>query len=255
MRQRDLPLFLLTVAGVAPLMAQDLAPMPVAERAGLASKCRVTVTLQNRGPGPLPPEAETTARPIVEVYADGVRLGGFRNLSVPEIEQLRPSGGRATVAYHEWEIGGSVVLDAILDASNRLPETNEQNNSLTRAVTCAPAGPRPRAEPVAGAAQPRPAGGRTPVSQPRPTPNPIPLPDLVVTAFVLEPAPAPASLPDLAVTGLGYDKDCKLIATFRNVGPVEFPVSDDLLENPSVQLVRNGLPRGGRSPAGRRPGS
>jgi hypothetical protein len=191
-------------------------------------ECHVVATVQNRGPGALPDTAWQD-RPTIQFYKEGAGFGG-RLLLDAELENLRQPGATTTITATR-KIQGSAELRVHVDASNQLAETNENNNSMTRRITCTTAGGKVEMRPVAMVEKRGRSGS---------------LPDLAVTAIVARPIVQPTGpQPDLAVSGIGYDEDCRVTVTIRNQGTAELVAPETLADRPDINLTIGGQPAGG----------
>lgn len=111
----------------------------------LDRSCRVFITLENRGPGSLPASASTSARPSYQMYRGTQGFGGSL-LTPDQIGTLSPPGAELRIRTGRT-VTGSVEIRGVVDASGRVPEANERNNSFTKTLVC-PGKPLPKAMPV-----------------------------------------------------------------------------------------------------------
>ena len=101
------------------------------------NQCQIEVTIKNLGPGQLPESAFFTGTiPKLQLYRNNQNWGewgmGYRVLQQP--------GGAYThvVQPNNLIVSGSYNFRAVIDRTSLLNEANENNNELSRILTCTP---------------------------------------------------------------------------------------------------------------------
>jgi hypothetical protein len=131
-------LFQLPVSGHAAALP-DLAATDL----GVNAECQVVVKFRNNGPGVVPDAAFALSPPgsSVQMYKDNQPWGGIVLGGIDPQKHLKPAGGTLT---HTWFPGaanlklppGTHSVRVVVDNNNVVKESNEQNNTLTRRLTC-----------------------------------------------------------------------------------------------------------------------
>ncbi len=104
--------------------------------------CQVVVTLKNNGPGELPITAyDQFQGPTVTFKKNGASFGGWRLSSVDSGRQLRQPGGTVTWTRGQLKLSGTATISVTVDGNNLVTEENENNNTLSRSLSCTPALP------------------------------------------------------------------------------------------------------------------
>jgi len=102
------------------------------------ASCQIVVTVVNKGPGSVPDSVWTTKTPASSgVY---LTIGGTGQGSTPiwnfdPAKNLQPSGGSATYVSG-YTVKGSLMVQATVDQTAQVAESNEGNNSATATLTC-----------------------------------------------------------------------------------------------------------------------
>lgn len=129
---------------VKPAQKPDLVPTDITVNAD----CRIVVSFKNNGPGTVQDAAFAFNPPgsAVQMYNDGQPWGGIVLGGIDPSKNLKPAGGTVT---HTWFPGAanlklspgihSIKVD--VDNNNKVAESNEGNNSLTKRVSCEAAKP------------------------------------------------------------------------------------------------------------------
>jgi hypothetical protein len=134
---------------IKPALKPDLVPTDIRVNAD----CQIVVSFKNNGPG-LVPDAAFSFNPPgsgVQMYNGAQPWGGIVLGGVDPQKNLKPAGGTVT---HTWFPGAanlklgpgihSIKVD--VDNNNKVAETNEGNNSLTKRVSCE--APKPDLQPT-----------------------------------------------------------------------------------------------------------
>ncbi|MCP4215311.1 MAG: hypothetical protein GY765_11685 [bacterium] len=137
---------LLPAVGLHPQLNKHRRPLPVTKRVDLTitdisvnRDCRLTVTVKNNGPGPLPASIYKKRDPKsagVYVYINGKSWGGKSLLLIDKRKQLRNPGGSA-VYTSRYKVTGPVNIKAVVDLHDVVKETDEKNNvRLHKQLVC-----------------------------------------------------------------------------------------------------------------------
>jgi len=138
---RLLTLWLFALFAAPALHAQPLPDLAVTELT-VNQDCQVVVTLKNNGPGELPITAyDQFQGPTVSFSKDGAAFGGWRLSSVDSGRQLRQPGGTVTWTRGELKLSGTPTISATVDGNHLVAEEDENNNTLSRSLSCTPALP------------------------------------------------------------------------------------------------------------------
>ncbi len=100
------------------------------------AECRPVVTLRNQGSGSLLSAADYGPTGISVQFIKGDKPFGGWSLLGAEIEAVRTPGGSLTKIFPPL-IEGDVEIQVILDSTDKVSESNETNNTLTRSLSCA----------------------------------------------------------------------------------------------------------------------
>jgi hypothetical protein len=109
----------------------------------LTPDCHIVLTVRNNGPGAVadaaygPPPSSAG----IQMYSDGAPWGGIILGGFDAGKQTKPAGG---VATHPWFPGaanlklapGTHTVKVDVDNTNKVAESNEGNNSLTKQLSC-----------------------------------------------------------------------------------------------------------------------
>lgn len=122
-----------------PTQALSLAKPDLAiTKLAVDSNCRIVVTVVNHGPGTLPDSVWATKTPAsssVYITVAGKGWGGGTIWSFDSAQNLKKAGGGATYVS-SYVVQGSVSVQATVDHTAQVAETNEGNNSATTTLTC-----------------------------------------------------------------------------------------------------------------------
>jgi len=119
-----------------PLGAVPALPDLTVARLSLDRGCHVVVRLRNRG-APLPATAYGARGPKLTLSA-GPRRGQWSLKAIDPHRRLQRAGGTLTWRW-KGTITGRQRVTAVIDARNRLAESDENNNRLQSTLSCAPA--------------------------------------------------------------------------------------------------------------------
>ena len=167
--------------------------------------CGLKITLANTGNGVLPPVAYDPSSNGVEIEVrNGTQRCSMMLRNADPMKKLSHPHSRLSFI---WNPGGCAQkgllpgknrIKVTVDSSNMVVESNENNNSMERVISC----PRYPTTPKQGAST-RAYHAGTPLER-RSSTSRRPLP--------------PASLPDLTVTKIAKTPDCKIKITIANIG-------------------------------------
>jgi Subtilase family/CARDB len=102
------------------------------------ASCHIVVIAVNNGPGSVPDSVWTTKTPAsssVYLTINGTGWGGATIWSFDAARHLQTAGGSATYTS-SYTVKGSVTVQATVDRTAQVAETNEGNNSSTATLTC-----------------------------------------------------------------------------------------------------------------------
>lgn len=188
-----------------PLMAQQRQlPDLIVEKIECGPGNKLSVTIKNIGSGRLP----SGWRAIADVYFDGIKKGFF-DLTAPTTTTaggIEEPGGSSTYLL-AWDITEPVTVRVVVDSTNEIRESNEQNNvkeeklepPVTPTVTPTPIPPTPTPMPPTPTPTPVPSTPTftptpiTPTHTPTATPTIAPTPTL--TSTPITPTPLPRTPP------------------------------------------------------------
>jgi hypothetical protein len=135
-------LLLIALVVVVPAQRARAATLPdlVVSNVEIDSNCRLRITIQNQGAGPLAPSAyQAPGGATVAFYKDGKAFGGWGLDSIDPQHALATPGGKVTWLRPSPKLVGTAQIKVIADAHrNVVAEANENNNSLSRSFTCTP---------------------------------------------------------------------------------------------------------------------
>ncbi len=152
---------------------------------------KLLVTIKNSGVAALP--AGWLA--VADVYFDGVKKGSF-GLNSPTSTTgggIASPGGSSTYLL-AWDILTAVTVRVVADATNGIPESDEQNNSLTQVLTPQTAAPPPTTTPPPPTTSQAPPTTQTSQAPPPTKPPPTHAPSLT-TPPPTSTAPPTSQLP------------------------------------------------------------
>jgi hypothetical protein len=117
----------------------------------LTADCRIVVSFRNNGPGTVPDANFSTSPPSnagIQMYRNGAPWGGIVLGAMDPAKSLQPAGGMLTF---NWFPGlklapGAHTVKIDVDNDNKVVESNEGNNSLTKQLSCNP--PLPDLQPT-----------------------------------------------------------------------------------------------------------
>ena len=107
----------------------------------LNEQCFVVVTVKNNGPGVVPDKAWTDHSPdssAVYLHINGKRWGGETIWHFDPAKNLQNPGGTATMTSN-LKVTGAATIEAYIDHTYKVRETDERNNVMKKGVTCQPA--------------------------------------------------------------------------------------------------------------------
>ncbi|MGD8514588.1 MAG: CARDB domain-containing protein, partial [Granulosicoccaceae bacterium] len=130
---------LLLFAGVLTGTTATAQPLPDLTITDLRvnQQCQIEVTMKNLGPGALPETAfYVGTKPYLQFYKNNQTAGGW-NMGK---RALQPAGGTYTfvVQAPNLIVSGSHSYRAVIDEGNIVTEANENNNEMTRTLSCSP---------------------------------------------------------------------------------------------------------------------
>jgi hypothetical protein len=138
---RPLAAFLLAMLVNAALRAQPLPDLTIMDLS-VNDDCQIVVTLKNNGPGALPITAyDQFQGPAVAFRKDGAPFGAWRLSAVDAGRRLRPAGGTLTWTRGQLKLSGTATVSVSVDDAHLVAEENENNNSLSKTLSCTPALP------------------------------------------------------------------------------------------------------------------
>lgn len=110
----------------------------------LTEDCRLKVTIVNRGPGDLPEAAYDRGHGVgVQASVNNRGWGGYRLFMIDPEKQLQKAGGEVSFDGFKGELAAGLTQDVkavIVDPRRTANESNVNNNSLARRLTCGAAG-------------------------------------------------------------------------------------------------------------------
>jgi hypothetical protein len=104
----------------------------------LNEQCFVVVTAKNNGPGSVPDKVWTDHSPessAIYLLVNGKKWGGETIWHFDPSKNIQNPGGTATMTSN-LKVTGTATIEAIIDHTRRVKETNEQNNVMKKEVTC-----------------------------------------------------------------------------------------------------------------------
>jgi hypothetical protein len=104
----------------------------------LNEQCFVVVTAKNNGPGRVPDKAWTDHSPdssAIYLYINGKKWGGETIWGFDPAKNLQNPGGTATMTSN-LKVTGTATIEAYIDHTHRVKETDEKNNVMKKGVTC-----------------------------------------------------------------------------------------------------------------------
>jgi hypothetical protein len=104
----------------------------------LDAQCRVVVSVVNNGPGAVPDSVWTVKTPTsssVYLTINGASWGGGTIWNFDPGKALQKSGGTAEYAS-SYQVKTSATVQAAVDHTQQVAETNETNNALTQKLSC-----------------------------------------------------------------------------------------------------------------------
>ncbi|MCR4345583.1 MAG: S8 family serine peptidase [Sulfuricaulis sp.] len=122
-----------------PTQALSLAKPDLAiTKLAVDGNCRIAVTVVNHGPGKLPDSVWAVKTPSssgVYITVGGKGWGGGTIWSFDSAQNLKKAGGSAAYVS-SYVVQGSVSVQATVDHTAQVAETNEGNNGATATLTC-----------------------------------------------------------------------------------------------------------------------
>jgi hypothetical protein len=104
----------------------------------LNQECFVVVTVKNNGPGAVPDKVWTDHAPdscAVYLHINGKKWGGQSIWGFDAAKGLKNPGGTATMTSN-LKVTGTATIEAEVDHTHKVRETNESNNVMKKEVTC-----------------------------------------------------------------------------------------------------------------------
>jgi hypothetical protein len=104
----------------------------------LNEQCFVVVTAKNNGPGAVPDKVWTERAPdssAVYLLINGKKWGGQTIAGFDPAKNLQKPGGMATMTSN-LKIKGTATIEATIDITGKVKETNEENNVMKKQLTC-----------------------------------------------------------------------------------------------------------------------
>jgi hypothetical protein len=104
----------------------------------LNEQCYVVVTAKNNGPGAVPDKVWTDHSPdssAIYLYSNGKKWGGETIWHFDPAKNLQNPGGMATMTSN-LKVTGTATIEAVIDHTRRVRETNEKNNAMKKEVAC-----------------------------------------------------------------------------------------------------------------------
>jgi hypothetical protein len=106
----------------------------------LNNQCFVVVKAKNNGPGTVPDTVWTAHTPdssAVYLQINGKNWGGETIWHFDPAKNLQRPGGTATMTSN-LKVSGTVTINATIDGTKKVTETNENNNQIDKILTCRP---------------------------------------------------------------------------------------------------------------------
>jgi len=104
----------------------------------LNEQCFVVVKAKNNGPGAVPDKVWTDRAPdssAIYLYINGKKWGGQTIAGFDPAKNLQNPGGMATMTSN-LKVTGTATIEAYIDHTRKVRETDERNNVMKKAVTC-----------------------------------------------------------------------------------------------------------------------
>ena len=104
----------------------------------LNEQCFVVVKAKNNGPGAVPDKVWTDRAPdssAIYLYINGKKWGGQTIAGFDPAKNLQNPGGMATMTSN-LKVTGTATIEAVIDHTHKVKETDERNNIMKKAVTC-----------------------------------------------------------------------------------------------------------------------
>ena len=104
----------------------------------LNEQCFVVVKAKNNGPGAVPDKVWTDRAPdssAIYLYINGKKWGGQTIAGFDPAKNLQNPGGTATMTSN-LKVTGTATIEAVIDHTRKVRETDERNNVMKKAVTC-----------------------------------------------------------------------------------------------------------------------
>ncbi|AEA33829.1 hypothetical protein [Hippea maritima] len=129
------------------LVKYKLLPDLTVKDIAIDKNCRIWVTIKNNGPGSLPNYNTKAGQALIKFYV-GSKNNGYRlsyidrnkKLSKPNgTLRITPPGSLGTIPLYQSK-KVTVIVDAFV---NRIQETNENNNKMTKKLRCFPGQTKP----------------------------------------------------------------------------------------------------------------
>lgn len=138
---RSLAVILLALL-VSPILHAEALPDLTVTNLAVDENCQIVVVLKNNGPGELPITAyDQFQGPTVTLRKDGTPFGGWRLTATDPGRQLRQPGGTVTWTRGTLKLSGTATVSVTVDNNHLVAEENEENNSLSKTLSCTPALP------------------------------------------------------------------------------------------------------------------
>jgi hypothetical protein len=104
----------------------------------LNEQCFVVVTAKNNGPGAVPDKVWTDRAPdssAIYLHINGKKWGGQTIAGFDPAKNLQNPGGMATMTS-KLKVTGTATIEAYIDHTHKVKETDEKNNVMKKGVTC-----------------------------------------------------------------------------------------------------------------------
>jgi len=104
----------------------------------LNEQCFVVVKAKNNGPGAVPDKVWTDRAPdssAIYLYINGKKWGGQTIAGFDPAKNLQNPGGMATMTSN-LKVTDTATIEAYIDHTRKVRETDERNNVMKKAVTC-----------------------------------------------------------------------------------------------------------------------
>lgn len=115
------------------LQAMAATPDLIVKDIKLLSDCTVEFTFKNIGNGSIPDSGYVA---VVQFYKNNKPWGGFSLSAIDKNKVLKAPGGQVTYKFYNKTGGGTHTISAHIDLTDKITESNENNNRLDEELTC-----------------------------------------------------------------------------------------------------------------------